>query len=194
MVNDAWGAWRGGTETGWGLVAIAGTGNNVAGRTPSGQTKTGFGLTYEFGSRGGEGGAPRDAPQDGLPPEAAAAMNLIPALFELASAGDAVAQQIIMDNATALGELAGGMAKLLHLEQEEVEVVIAGSLFQRPLYPLYYDAFITALHRAVPHAWTHRPRLSPAVGAYLLGLEAGGVAVTDAVHASAAGNGKSTPT
>ena len=242
IVNDTWAAWRAGSETGWGLVAIAGTGSNVGGRTESGVIKTGLGLTYEFGSRGGAthmlkdllyhvfraglqagpdtallpmvlgafslvdiealaeqlylatagggtgaaGGAPTPAggavesgPQS--PPDAAtAALNLIPALFEVAAAGDAVARQIISENATALGEMTAGMARQLGLQNEEVEVVLAGSLFERPQLPLFRDAFLAALLRAVPRAWAHTPRLSAAAGAYLLGLEAGGIPVTRA--------------
>lgn len=240
VVNDAWAAWRGGTESGWGLAAVAGTGSNVVGRTPSGRTRTGWGLTYEFGSRGGathllrdvlyhifraglkagpdtallpaalaalslpdvdalaqalyamkaaspaSGSAnPEAGNAGGMSPEAAAANLLIPLLFELAAAGDGIAQQVIIDNASAFGEMAGGMARLLHLEHEEVEVVVAGSLFERPEYPLYRDAFVTALHRAAPRAWAHTPRLSPAIGAYLLALEAGGIAVTEGVRVAA---------
>lgn len=232
VVNDAWAAWRAGTQTGWGLVAIAGTGSNVAGRTPSGQSRTGYGLTYEFGSRGGAVHMLNDVlyhvfraglqagPETALlpavlaafslgdvdalaqmlyavryaeaqteandtPPEAAAANLLIPVLFDLAEGGDAIAQQIIIDNAAALGDLAGGMARLLGLEKDEVEVVVAGSLFERPRCPLYRDAFITALHRVAPRAWVHTARSSPAVGAYLLALEARGVAVTDHVRNTA---------
>ncbi|MGE5591371.1 MAG: N-acetylglucosamine kinase [Bacillota bacterium] len=243
VVNDAWAAWRAGTQTGWGLVAIAGTGSNVAGRTPSGRSKTGYGLTYEFGSRGGAvhmlkdvlyhvfraglmagpetallpaalaafslsdvdalaqllytvRATPAPAPANdatngrngeggGTPPEAAAANLLIPVLFELAEDGDAIAQQVIVDNAAALGDLAGGMARLLGLEKEEAEVVVSGSLFERPHYPLYRDAFTASLHRAVPRAWVHAAAAPPAVGAYLLALETGGVAVTERVRQAA---------
>lgn len=256
IVNDTWAAWRAGSETGWGLVATAGTGSNVGGRTKAGAMKTGIGLTYEFGSRGGAthmlqdllhhvfraglkagpetallqmvlgmfsltdvealaqllylataggaagpsaaagvapgvagggagaagaGGSPTD-----LPTEAAVAQILIPTMFEAAAGGDAVAQQIIFDNATALGEMTAGMARQLGFEKESVEVVLAGGIFERAQYPLFQDAFMLALHRTVPQAWAHTPRLSAAVGAYMLGLEAGGIAVTRAVIDAAA--------
>lgn len=258
IVNDTWAAWRAGSETGWGLVAIAGTGSNVGGRSRVGVMKTGFGLTYEFGSRGGATHMLKDllyhvfraglkaGPETALlpmvlgafgladvdalaemlylatsgsaatgsagtatagpvgetsgeaeipvaaaanaatSPEADAARLLIPALFEVAAGGDAVAQQIIAENATALGEMTGGMARQLAFENEEVEVVLAGSLFEKPEYPLFTDTFMLALRRAVPRVSAHMPRLSQAAGAYLLGLEAGGVAVAAEVIQAAA--------
>jgi N-acetylglucosamine kinase-like BadF-type ATPase len=225
--NDTWGAWRGGTETGSGVVAIAGTGSNAAGRNPQGLTRTGIGMSYEFGTRGGathmlkdvlyhvfraglQSGPPtallpavlqalsvpdvdalahlmyRGAMDGTGPAEVEVASSLIPGLFDIAAGGDRIAQQIIIENGTAMGEMTGGLIRMLGMERGAVEVVAAGSLFERPVYPLYYDSFLTALHTAAPGAWAHKAQFSPAVGAYYLVLESLGVGINETVRTNTA--------
>jgi N-acetylglucosamine kinase-like BadF-type ATPase len=55
LINDAYAALRAGAPNSWGIVAIAGTGTVVAGRSPGGATFRTFGLGPTFGDLGGAG-------------------------------------------------------------------------------------------------------------------------------------------
>lgn len=52
VVNDAEVALYAGTDKGWGIVAVAGTGGNVLGRTADGQVRQVGGMGYEYGDWG----------------------------------------------------------------------------------------------------------------------------------------------
>ena len=52
IVNDAEVALYAGTDKGWGIVAVAGTGGNVLGRTADGRVRQVGGLGYEYGDWG----------------------------------------------------------------------------------------------------------------------------------------------
>jgi N-acetylglucosamine kinase-like BadF-type ATPase len=52
VVNDAEIALYAGSERGWGIVAIAGTGGNILGKTPEGVIRQVGGLGYEYGDYG----------------------------------------------------------------------------------------------------------------------------------------------
>lgn len=61
LVNDCWVALRGGTRCGWGVVSIAGTGANTAGRNPEGHEHIVMGMDYALGTRGGAGDIANEA-------------------------------------------------------------------------------------------------------------------------------------
>lgn len=61
VVNDCWVALRSGTRSGWGVVSIAGTGSNTAGRNPAGREHIVMGMDYTFGTRGGAWDIVREA-------------------------------------------------------------------------------------------------------------------------------------
>lgn len=117
------------------------------------------------------------------------AMGLAPAVFTLASQGDQVAQDILISHGTALGESASAVIRRAGLEKEEVEVVLAGSLW-RGASPLMRDQFITTLHRTAPLAWAHLPAYEPVVGGYVMALQHAGIDIhpgtSTALAASAA--------
>lgn len=61
VVNDTEVALVGGSGSGWGVVTLCGTGTNVLGRAPSGETFHIGGMGYEFGDYGGGGDLIRTA-------------------------------------------------------------------------------------------------------------------------------------
>lgn len=61
VVNDTEVALVGGARTGWGVVTLCGTGTNVLGRAPLGDTFHIGGMGYEFGDYGGGGDLIRTA-------------------------------------------------------------------------------------------------------------------------------------
>lgn len=105
---------------------------------------------------------------------------VVPLVFELANQGDAVAQRVLIDIGEVMGQSAGGVAKRLGMADEEFDVVLAGSVW-RGVNPLLRDQFTTALHRVAPRAMPRLPLCEPGIGAYLMALEDGGVAVTESI-------------
>lgn len=74
-------------------------------------------------------------------PELRNLLNLLPVLFQLASEGDEVAQSILLHHGKMLGEVAGWMIKKMDLENEEVDVVLVGGIYQgeNPLLILKFN-------------------------------------------------------
>ncbi|HPU01987.1 MAG: hypothetical protein GX890_02915 [Firmicutes bacterium] len=100
-------------------------------------------------------------------------IHLLPVIvFELASAGDAVAQDILIRMGAAAGGDCAAVIRAVGMEHEPCEVVLAGGMYAaaRQLNPLLIDSFKLALHRAVPAARLRLPLFEPALGAYLLAV------------------------
>lgn len=103
--------------------------------------------------------------------------HLLPTpVFELAAAGDSVAQEILVRMGTAAGGDCAAVIEAVGMAGERCDVVLAGGMYRaaRQHDPLLIDAFTLALHRAVPRARLRLPSFEPAVGAYLLAVEQGG--------------------
>ncbi|HHW74915.1 MAG TPA: ATPase [Firmicutes bacterium] len=102
---------------------------------------------------------------------------LLPILvFELATEGDAVAQDILIRLGTATGGDCAAVIRAVGMERERCDVVLGGGIYAaaRQHNPLLIDSFTLTLHRTVPGAWVSLPDFEPAVGAYLLAAEQGG--------------------
>ncbi|HOB29498.1 MAG: BadF/BadG/BcrA/BcrD ATPase family protein [Dethiobacteria bacterium] len=101
-------------------------------------------------------------------------------VFELAAAGDAVAQEILIRMGTVTGGDCAAVIKAVGMEQESCEVVLAGGMYAaaRQHNPLLIDSFTLALHRTAPRARLCLPAFEPAVGAYLLAAEKGGESIS----------------
>ncbi len=102
--------------------------------------------------------------------------NLVPLLFEAAEAGDEVARELIIKMGTEVGITASTLIRRLFLEQEEVEVVLAGGVFKGK-GSLLLDTVLDVVCQVAPKARIVRPRYEPVVGAALLALEAMGICV-----------------
>ena len=111
--------------------------------------------------------------------------ELAVAVFRAADAGDAVAADIIRWAGEELGWLAVAVIRQLDLQDEAVEVVQSGSIFDGGL-PLS-EAMAEVVLRHAPRARLVRLRTLPVVGATLLGLLAAGqdaYAVREAIIAT----------
>ncbi|MEX0975365.1 MAG: BadF/BadG/BcrA/BcrD ATPase family protein [Bacillota bacterium] len=103
--------------------------------------------------------------------------QLVPALFELAFRGDPVAQSILSDTGTVMGEIIGGMMARLGMQAVPADVVLVGSIFTKGICPLMISSLRTACQRQIPLA-TFRPvEMEPAAGGFLMALEGLGVEV-----------------
>lgn len=91
-------------------------------------------------------------------------------VFELASKGDSVCQNILIAMGHTLGDMACGVIKKLNLSSEHFTITLTGSVFKGS-NPLLVDEYTTTVHRIAPHAIIKPTILSPAMGAYLLALD-----------------------
>lgn len=136
---------------------------------------------------GANGGSSEGSTEAGLPGLSLVQMHelasgIIPAIFDAAGQGDAVAQEILIDMGRLQGEALAAVIERLDMQKEAVDVVLAGSVY-RGENPLLIDSLTLALHRRVPLAHPHLPLYEPVIGAYLLALEEAGIDLTDGVHA-----------
>lgn len=94
-------------------------------------------------------------------------------IFEAAAAGDEAAQRVIRFSGEELGQLAVAVIRQLNLEDEEVEVVQSGSVFDGGV--LISDPMREVILATVPKAKIIRLDAPPVLGSLLLGMEAGGL-------------------
>ncbi len=92
-----------------------------------------------------------------------------PTVFEVATEGDAVAQEIVRWAGRELGSLAAGVIRQLGFEETGFELVLAGSLYDGS--PALVEAMRATVHAVAPGARLIRLAVPPVVGGVLLGME-----------------------
>jgi N-acetylglucosamine kinase-like BadF-type ATPase len=90
-------------------------------------------------------------------------------VFELASRGDRVCQDMLIKLGHEMGCFASGVIKKLGMENEEFLVVLGGSVFKGN-NPLLIDEY-TTVHRTAPRAKIQVSSKEPVEGAYLLAVD-----------------------
>jgi N-acetylglucosamine kinase-like BadF-type ATPase len=96
-----------------------------------------------------------------------------PLVVQVAEAGDALARECLSWAAEGLADMAGGVIRQLHLEEEELEVVQTGSMFKAGL--LYVEPFHAAVRQVAPRARFVSLQAPPVVGGVLLGMQMAGL-------------------
>jgi N-acetylglucosamine kinase-like BadF-type ATPase len=99
-------------------------------------------------------------------------------VFEIAAQGDSVALEVIRWAGTQLGEMACGVIRQLHLEDEPVEVVQIGSTWNG--HPLMTEAARETIQRVAPRARLVRLTAPPVVGGVVLGMQHAGLPTAQA--------------
>lgn len=90
-------------------------------------------------------------------------------VFEIAAQGDPEALNVLRWGGRELGEMACGVIRQLGLENEPVEVVLIGSLYNG--HPLMAESLKETVRDVAPLAQFIRFEKPPVIGAALLGLE-----------------------
>ncbi len=214
FVNDTVPGLVAGSEEGWGVVVVSGTGTNCRGWDRKHKREgrvTGHGVTMGEGAGGAElmhrcmqlvGYAwSRRGPKTKL---AEALIDYVgakdledlihgyttnqyqigadaaPLVFRVAEAGDEVARGLIHWAGCELGEMVNAVIRQLEFENLSFDVVMTGSMFKGG------DALISpmreTIHALAPKARLTRLTVPPVLGAVMLGMEAGGLAVTPAIR------------
>jgi N-acetylglucosamine kinase-like BadF-type ATPase len=214
VANDSIIGLLAGASQGWGLVLIAGTGNNCRGRDRNGREARISGEGGRFGEFGGAGEmvdkavqaishewtqrGPRtaltslfiemtgakdlDALIEGIDldcyhPDASWA----PAIFEAAHKGDQVAHEIVAWSGRESGESACAVIRQLKIENEEFEVILAGSVFAGG--ELYIGPVRETIRKLAPKATLVKLEAPPVIGGVVLGMKRAGVE-TVSIHKS----------
>lgn len=94
---------------------------------------------------------------------------LAPVVFSAAEAGDAVASQIVSEAAAELGLAAVAVIRTLGLEAQDVEVVLAGGVFQGG--PMLTEGVGQVIHRTAPRAAVHLAEREAVWGAAWMALD-----------------------
>jgi N-acetylglucosamine kinase-like BadF-type ATPase len=103
-----------------------------------------------------------------------------PIVFETASAGDAVAVEVLKWGGQELGEMVNAVVRQLDFENSEFEVVLVGSLFNGG--PLLFEPMRDIVLALAPYARFVRLTQPPVTGALLLGMTVGGLTPTPAIR------------
>ena len=90
-------------------------------------------------------------------------------VFQLANSGDSVCRMLIHDLGHEEGLYAAAVIRRLHMENEQVPVVLIGSLFHTD-DPLLLDPFMEAVRTAAPAAYPVLPTRKPVTGAVRMAL------------------------
>ena len=117
-------------------------------------------------------------------------LDLVPLLFEAGESGDQVAQDLIVRMGTEVAVAANALIRRLSLKEEDVEVVLGGSVF-KGRGDLMLNTITRLVHEEAPKARIMRPHHEPVVGAVLLALEAAGAVIDGALYQSLEGNWQS---
>ena len=96
-----------------------------------------------------------------------------PVVFQVAAAGDPVAQRLVEWAGRELGGLALGIVRQLHFAGMEFEVVLGGSFFKGS--PVVTEKLTETVHAEAPRAKIVRLSVSPVVGGVLLGMQTAGM-------------------
>ena len=98
------------------------------------------------------------------------ALNVVPLIFEGASAGDEVCKRILLLQAESLAEGVVGLLHRMRFEAKPVDIVLGGAIFGAS-YPLLVDRLTVFIREVAPEARLQMPRLAPVLGACLMSLE-----------------------
>lgn len=212
LTNDSIIGLMAGAVQGWGIVLIAGTGNNCRGRdrhqheariTGEGIRFGEFGgasemvmkaiyaVAYEWSMRGPKtilskmfiklaGANDLDDLIEGIDMERYQPNpGWAPLVFEAAHLGDPIAGEVIAWSANELGESACAVIRQLKIENEEFEIVMAGSVFEGG--DLFIDPLSHLIRKVAPKAKMVKLKAPPVVGGVILAMQKAGLSTTS-VH------------
>jgi len=218
FVNDTVPGLVAGSDEGWGVVVVSGTGSNCRGWDREHKREgrvTGHGVMMGEGTGGTElmhrcmqlvGYAwskrgPKTRLAEALT-EYVGAKDLddlirgyttweyrigaeaAPIVFRVAQAGDQVARELIHWAGCELGEIANAVIRQLEFENLSFDVVMTGSMFEGG--SMLIEPMRETIHKLAPKARLIRLNVPPVLGAVMLGMEAGGLAVTPSIRSTMA--------
>jgi N-acetylglucosamine kinase-like BadF-type ATPase len=105
-----------------------------------------------------------------------------PLVFQIAEAGDSVAQQLVHWAGCELGELVKAVIRQLNFQSLEFDVVLVGSMFEGG--QLLIGPMRETIKQLAPGARLVKLSVPPVVGALLIGMQVGGLQPTPEIRQS----------
>lgn len=205
IFNDCYIALRAGSEEGWGVISICGTGHGAMGQSRAGDVVALRNMGYDLGNRGGGGELLREAmhhtfrADEGTGPSTRLQVEIpkvfhvntmtevdeilrkkgmsdeakyqIPVLVAtLAKQKDMLCQNLMIDMGSVIGKAAAGIIMKMDEEDQQVPLILAGSVFASD-NPLLIDAYMLEVHKVAPKAYCKVLNQKPVMGAYYLSLD-----------------------
>ncbi|MBM3143576.1 MAG: ATPase [Chloroflexi bacterium] len=106
--------------------------------------------------------------------------DIAPLIFDVARQGDPVACDLIRWAGTELGEMANSVIRQLSFQELAFDVVLSGSMFRGG--DLLIDPMRETIHKIAPQARLVRLKVSPVMGAVLIGMSAAGLETTPVIR------------
>lgn len=103
--------------------------------------------------------------------------DLAPIVFEQASQGDAIAEEIIRRTGKELGSLAKSVAQHLNFESDEIKVALIGSIFKQK--DMLINEISKELYEISWNVEISDPMFAPQYGAALLALQKSGAEINE---------------
>jgi N-acetylglucosamine kinase-like BadF-type ATPase len=91
-------------------------------------------------------------------------------VFRLANEGDTISQELLIDLGETLGRFSTSVIKKLEMENEDVKVILIGSIYKGDS-PLLLDAMRQTIHKVAKNVELILPDKPPVYGAYYLGID-----------------------
>lgn len=113
--------------------------------------------------------------------------RLVRGLLGAAEEGDAPARAVVLAHGAELGDYALVAARKVGILGQPFPLVLAGGVLRHPCR-LLADALVARVRERAPDCLPRLSGLEPAVGAVLLGLQAAGIAIDDALLARLRGS------
>lgn len=99
--------------------------------------------------------------------------DLVLLVFDIARQGDLQALEVVHWAGEELGKIGCGVIHQLDCQDETIEVVLIGSLYDG--HPLLSESLTETIHQIAPKAKVARLKVPPVMGGVLLGMEMAGV-------------------
>ncbi|MCA0758702.1 ATPase [Paenibacillus sp. N4] len=106
--------------------------------------------------------------------------ELAKVIFEAAGQGDAVAARILREAGVEHGSAVVALIKRLGMENEEFDVVLAGSVLVKGASPHLAEAIGETVRQAAPRAAAVKLTADPVAGAVMSAMDSSGMPVTEA--------------
>ena len=189
--NDTFAMLRAGTDRGWGVAVVCGTGLNCSGVGPDGRVVRFPSFGELSGDRAHGGGWLDRRAREGLAPahfgmssptavmeavylgklDEGRLRELAPVVFAGASQGDAVARALIDELADEVVATANAAIRRLRVTTRDVEVILGGGVFRSNDEDLFRRVQ-EGIADVAPKAVIRRLEAPPVLGAALIGIDA----------------------
>lgn len=103
-------------------------------------------------------------------------LQLAEQVFIAAEAGDAVAEGILREQGTELGNAAAALIRRLDMEEDHFDLVLGGSILSKSRTDLMRESLAKRVHETAPYARIRRIEMEPVVGAVLSAMDRDGYA------------------